>query len=55
MSTSVPAKPSCGGIMQGDGVYKTTNAGKTWINIGLKNTQAIARVRIHPTNPISCT
>ncbi|GAB3790351.1 hypothetical protein GCM10028818_60350 [Spirosoma horti] len=40
-----------GNIMQGDGVYKTTNAGKTWTNIGLKNTQAIARVRIHPTNP----
>ncbi len=40
-----------GNIMQGDGVYKTTNAGKTWTNMGLKNTQAIARVRIHPTNP----
>ena len=40
-----------GNIMQGDGVYKTTDAGKTWKNIGLKNTQAIARVRVHPTNP----
>lgn len=39
-----------GNIMQGDGVYKTTNAGKTWTNMGLKNTQAIARVRVHPTN-----
>jgi len=40
-----------GNIMQGDGVYKTTDAGKTWKHMGLKNTQAIARVRVHPTNP----
>ncbi len=40
-----------GNIMQGDGVYKSTDAGKTWKNIGLKNTQAISRVRIHPSNP----
>jgi len=40
-----------GNIMQGDGVYKSTDAGKTWKNVGLTDTQAIARVRIHPTNP----
>ena len=40
-----------GNIMQGDGVYKTTDAGKTWKNVGLTDTQAIARVRVHPTNP----
>ena len=39
-----------GNIMQGDGVYKSTDAGKTWKNIGLKNTQSISRVRVHPTN-----
>jgi len=40
-----------GNIMQGDGIYKSTDAGKTWQHVGLKNSQAIARVRIHPTNP----
>ena len=40
-----------GNIMQGDGVYKSTDAGKTWKHIGLENTQAISRIRIHPTNP----
>ncbi|MEI6263842.1 MAG: glycosyl hydrolase [Sphingobacteriia bacterium] len=40
-----------GNIMQGDGVYKSTDAGKTWKNIGLNNSQSISRVRIHPTNP----
>ncbi|MFX8844613.1 hypothetical protein ABTM93_19225, partial [Acinetobacter baumannii] len=40
-----------GNIMQGDGVYKSTDAGKTWKHIGLANSQSISRVRIHPTNP----
>ena len=40
-----------GSITQGDGVYKTTDGGKTWRHLGLKETQAVARIRIHPTNP----
>jgi photosystem II stability/assembly factor-like uncharacterized protein len=40
-----------GNIMQGDGVYKSIDGGKNWKNVGLKNTQSISRVRIHPTNP----
>jgi photosystem II stability/assembly factor-like uncharacterized protein len=40
-----------GNIMQGDGVYKSTDAGKTWTHIGLGQTQAIARVRVDHTNP----
>jgi photosystem II stability/assembly factor-like uncharacterized protein len=35
----------------GDGVYKSTDAGKTWMHIGLKETQHISWIRIHPSNP----
>ncbi len=40
-----------GNIIQGDGVYKTTDAGKSWVHAGLENTQIISKIRIHPTNP----
>ncbi|MEJ2184407.1 MAG: glycosyl hydrolase [Gemmatimonadota bacterium] len=40
-----------GNIMQGDGVYKSTDGGKTWKHVGLTNTQAIARIRVSPTDP----
>src|SRR5580692_3165442 len=35
----------------GDGVYKSTDGGATWANMGLRETQHIARIVIHPTNP----
>lgn len=35
----------------GDGVYKSTDAGRTWKHIGLKETQHISRIIVHPTNP----
>jgi len=35
----------------GDGVYKSVDGGKTWQNMGLKDTQHIARIVIHPTRP----
>lgn len=38
-------------MLQGDGVYKSTDAGKTWKHLGLEGTQVIARVCVHPQNP----
>jgi photosystem II stability/assembly factor-like uncharacterized protein len=35
----------------GDGIYKSTDGGKTFTNIGLKETQTIARIVIDPRNP----
>ncbi|MEJ7813407.1 MAG: glycosyl hydrolase [Gemmatimonadaceae bacterium] len=35
----------------GDGVYRSTDAGKTWTRAGLEATRQIAAVRIHPSNP----
>jgi photosystem II stability/assembly factor-like uncharacterized protein len=39
-----------GNIQQGDGVYRSDDAGETWEHIGLTETQNIARLRIHPTD-----
>ncbi len=35
----------------GDGAYKSTDAGKTWTNMGLAETGRIGRIVVHPTNP----
>ncbi|MGY8915456.1 MAG: WD40/YVTN/BNR-like repeat-containing protein, partial [Flavobacteriales bacterium] len=60
VSTSNPNIVYCGmgehaprGVMTsyGDGVYKSTDAGKTWKKMGLENTQHISRIVVHPTNP----
>jgi len=40
-----------GNVSHGDGVYKSTDAGKTWKNVGLEKTYQISRVRVHPRNP----
>lgn len=40
-----------GNIIQGDGIYKSTDGGKTWQHVGLGNTETVSKIRIHPTNP----
>jgi photosystem II stability/assembly factor-like uncharacterized protein len=40
-----------GDVSHGDGVYKSTDGGDTWINVGLRDTRQIARVVIHPEDP----
>ncbi len=35
----------------GDGIYKSINGGKTWKNMGLKESQHIGRIIVHPKNP----
>ncbi len=37
-----------GNIQQGDGVYRSGDGGETWAFVGLKETQNVARIRIHP-------
>jgi photosystem II stability/assembly factor-like uncharacterized protein len=37
-------------VSYGDGVYKTTDAGKTWTNVGLKATRYISRILVDPTD-----
>ena len=41
------------GVMtsHGDGVYRSTDAGRTWRRLGLEMTRAISRILVHPTNP----
>ena len=37
--------------MTGVGIYKSTDAGRTWQHMGLTDSQTIARIVVHPTNP----
>ena len=42
--------PIRGNVSHGDGVYKSTDAGKTWKKVGLEDTRQISRIRVHPKN-----
>jgi photosystem II stability/assembly factor-like uncharacterized protein len=43
--------PIRGNVSHGDGVWRTSDGGKTWNSLGLSDTRQISRVRVHPTNP----
>ncbi|MBM3970666.1 MAG: PDZ domain-containing protein [Planctomycetes bacterium] len=38
-------------VSYGDGVYKSTDGGKKWINMGLTKSYQIGKIMVHPTNP----
>jgi photosystem II stability/assembly factor-like uncharacterized protein len=38
-------------VSHGDGVYRSTDAGKTWQHIGLRDSRHIGCIRVHPTKP----
>ena len=39
-----------GNVMQGDGIYKSSDGGITWSHAGLRESRVIARIRIHPSD-----
>ena len=38
-------------VAYGDGVYKSVDGGRSWKNVGLKNSEHIGRIVVHPKNP----
>jgi photosystem II stability/assembly factor-like uncharacterized protein len=40
-----------GNVSHGDGVYRSPDGGRTWTNVGLRDTRHIGRVRVHPRDP----
>jgi photosystem II stability/assembly factor-like uncharacterized protein len=40
-----------GNVAHGDGMWKSTDAGRSWKSVGLADSRQIVRIRIHPRNP----
>ncbi len=43
--------PIRGNVSHGDGVWRSTDAGRTWKHLGLPATRQIAAIRVHPKDP----
>src|SRR5216684_3758622 len=43
--------PIRGNLSPGDGMYRSTDAGKTWAKVGLADAGQIAHIAVHPANP----
>lgn len=43
--------PIRGNVSPGDGMYRSTDAGRTWTRIGLREAGQIATIRVHPDDP----
>ncbi len=43
--------PIRGNVSPGDGMYRSTDAGRTWSRIGLREAGQIGAIRVHPANP----
>ena len=37
-------------VAYGDGIYKSDDGGKSWINMGLKKTEHISKIIVHPND-----
>ena len=51
MGESCVGVPRLHWTSRADGMYKSTDGGKTWANVGLHDTRHISRIRVHPKNP----
>jgi photosystem II stability/assembly factor-like uncharacterized protein len=40
-----------GNVMQGDGVYRSVDGGRSWRHVGLRDSRAIGRIRVDPSDP----
>ncbi len=43
--------PIRGNLSPGDGMYRSTDAGKTWAKVGLADAGQVAHIAVHPSNP----